>query len=194
MTRKAAELLHGAQKQLRGRIMRCRVLSKQRLHQSSHTLGSQANSVTLSVLLGSSMRCRDHSKQKLHQRGFPLCSQAQSVTLSVLFGSSMRYRDHSKQRLLQREPYSGFPGKVSNFVSLVGQLQDLHGDVLILHTEQLKTGVGGLARLGVPVHLDCYVVPLWVPVNRHLCRRSCLFHNSGHRMKHMIWRLTSVLS
>ena len=73
-----------------------------------------------------------------------------------------------------KEPYSGFPGEVSDFVSLVGQLQDLHGDVLVLHTEQLKTGVGGLARLCVPVHLDCYIVALWVPVDPHLCRQSCL--------------------
>jgi len=54
MTRKAAELLHGILEQLRGSNMRCGDHSKQRLHQRSLTLGSQAKSVTLSVLLGNS--------------------------------------------------------------------------------------------------------------------------------------------
>jgi hypothetical protein len=86
-----------------------------------------------------------------------------------------------------RKPYSGFPGEVSDFVSLVRQLQDLHGDVLVLNTEQLETGVGGLARLGVPVYLDCHIVTLWVPVDPHLCRQSCFLVT-------LTWRLTTPLS
>jgi len=68
-----------------------------------------------------------------------------------------------------KAPYLGFPGKVCDLVRLVGQLQDLHGDVLVLHAEQLKAGVGGLAGLGVPVHLHRHIVSLWVPVDPHLC-------------------------
>ncbi len=95
-------------------------------------------------------------------------------------GQQYEVRRPQQTETTSKEPYSGFPGKVSDFISLVGQLQDLHGDVLVLHTEQLETGVGGLARLGVPVYLDGHVVPLWVPVDPHLCRQPCLFHSSGH--------------
>ena len=72
----------------------------------------------------------------------------------------------------QRQTYPGLPGKIDDLVSLVGQLQDLHRDVLVLHTEQLKAGVGGLACLGIPVHLNCHVVSLWVPVYPHLCSNT----------------------
>ena len=94
-----------------------------------------------------------------------------------LHGILVQLKDSS--HVHPRKPYSGFPGEVSDFVGLVGQLQDLHGDVLVLDTEQLETGVGGLARLGVPVHLDCYIVPLWMPVDPHLCSQSCLIQRSG---------------
>lgn len=63
----------------------------------------------------------------------------------------------------------GLPSKVCDFVSLVWQLKHLHWDVPVLHTEQLKAGVCGLAGLGVPIYLDCHIVALGMPEHCDLC-------------------------
>ena len=45
----------------------------------------------------------------------------------------------------------------------------LHGDVPLVHGEELEGGVRGLAGLGVPVHLHRQVLALWLPEQLHLC-------------------------
>mmetsp|Transcript_11554 Transcript_11554/g.32056 ORF Transcript_11554/g.32056 Transcript_11554/m.32056 type:complete len:307 (+) Transcript_11554:722-1642(+) len=68
-----------------------------------------------------------------------------------------------------REPVAlWLPGERDNLLLLVLQLENLHGDVPLLHPEELKAVVRALLGLGEPRDLEGQVASIGVPVNRHV--------------------------